>query len=132
MPVTPPTTPPIVPPTIAPTGPAARSPSRAPRSTPPGTPWADAESGVIMAAARNAAPITLRIILNLLFELGSITTAPRLVGSLSRIGTNASLPRRNMRNEKAEQNSRRTRSLYQGRNGRYLRLADRYDDFRSA
>jgi hypothetical protein len=59
-----PTTPPIVPPTIAPTGPAARSPSRAPRSTPSGTPWADAANGVIITAARNAAPIVVRIILN--------------------------------------------------------------------
>src|SRR6478752_5822338 len=34
--------------------------------------------------------------------------------------------------EKAEQNSCRTRSLYQGRNGGHLRLADRYGDLRSA
>src|SRR4029077_5682921 len=46
-----------------------------------GTPWAEAESGAIMAAARNAVPITLRIILKLLFELGSTTTAPRPIGS---------------------------------------------------
>jgi hypothetical protein len=31
------------------------------------------------------------------------------------------------RHEKAEQNSRRTRSLNQSGNGGYLRLADRYD-----
>src|ERR1035437_5477390 len=105
MPATPPTTPPIVPPTIAPTGPAARSPSRAPRSTPPGTPRADAESGVILAAARKAAPITLLILLNPLLELRSTTTAPSLVGSLSRIGTIASVSRRDMHHEKAKQNS---------------------------
>jgi hypothetical protein len=40
---------------------------------------------LIEKCSRNAAPITLRIILNLLFELGSTTTTPRLVGSLSRI-----------------------------------------------
>src|SRR5450759_2592699 len=124
MPDTPPTTPPIVPPTMAPTGPAARSPSRAPRSTPPGTPWAEAESGAIIAAARNAVPITLRIILKLLFGLGSTTTAPRLISS----GCAAA----RCRHEEAEQNSRRTRSLHQGGNGGHLRLADRYDDFRSA
>jgi hypothetical protein len=37
---------------------------------------------------------------NLLFELGSTTTAPRLVGSLSRIGTNGPYQRQHMHNEK--------------------------------
>src|SRR5258706_817684 len=39
---------------------------------------------------------------------------------------------RDMHDEKTKQNSRRTRSLYQGGNGIHLRLSERYDDLRSA
>jgi hypothetical protein len=48
--------------------------------------------------------------LNLLFELGNPTTTPRLVRSLSHIGTHASVPWRDVHNEKAKQNSRRTQA----------------------
>src|SRR3954452_2468754 len=37
-----------------------------------------------------------------------------------------------VQNEKAKQNRRRTRSLYQGGNGGHLRVADRHGDFGSA
>ena len=38
---------------------------------------------------------------------------------------------RDLHNEKAEQNRRRTRSLHQGRTGGHLRVADRHRNFRS-
>src|SRR6266851_4655566 len=61
---------------------------------------------VILAAEGNVASMILRIILSLLFERGKNIIGPQFGRLPSSGGADASVPRRDMHREKAEQNSR--------------------------